>query len=59
MKERIKELQGNLTGDLLTDSPIQQQIYELKKRLLEESEDYETIEQVDDDFDEGCLYCSG
>lgn len=59
MKERIKELQGNLTGDLLTDSPIQQQIYELKKRLLEQSEDYETIEQVDDDFDEGCLYCSG
>ena len=59
MKERIKELQGNLTGDLLTDSPIQQQIYELKKRLLEQSEDYETIEQVDDDVDEGCIYCSG
>lgn len=59
VKERIKELQLELTGDLLKDSEIQQEIYSLKKEILEWDEDYVSIEQIDDEFDEGCLYCGG
>ena len=57
IQEQIKELQSKLTGDLFKDGKTQQAIYELKKKLLAQSEDYKTIEEIDDDLDEGCLYC--
>ena len=57
IQEKIKELQSKLTGDLFKDGETQQAIYELKKELLFQSEDYNTIEEIDDDLDEGCLYC--
>ena len=50
LREKIVSLQTKLTGDLIVDSEIHQEIYACKKQLLEMSEDYESIEQIDDDY---------
>lgn len=52
IEERIKELKSHLTGNLLEDGEIMQQIYELKKQLNPEIENSPDI-----DDDDGCLYC--
>ena len=48
---QIKELKGKLTGNLLEDSEIHQEIYELKKVL-----NPKIIDQPELDDDE-CLSC--
>ena len=53
IEEQIKELKSQLTGDLLQDGDLMQQIYELKKQLNPE---IENNPELDDDED-GCLYC--
>jgi hypothetical protein len=53
IKEKIKELQSKLTGDLFQDGEVMQEIYDLKKQLNPE---IENSPELDDD-DEGCLYC--
>lgn len=50
----IKELQGQLTGNLFEDGETQQKIYELKKQLQPEIEENPELDNYDD---EGCLYC--
>lgn len=50
----IKELQGQLTGNLFEDGETQQKIYELKKQLQPEIEANPELDNYDD---EGCLYC--
>lgn len=51
---QIKELQGQLTGNLFEDGETQQKIYELKKQLQPEIEQNPELDNYDD---EGCLYC--
>lgn len=51
---QIKELQGQLTGNLFEDGETQQKIYELKKQLQPEIEENPELDNYDD---EGCLYC--
>lgn len=53
IKEKIKELQSKLTGDLFQDGEVMQEIYDLKKQLNPE---IENSPELDED-DEGCLYC--
>lgn len=55
IRSEIANLREQLTGELLHDSPIQQQIYELRKRLTPEEESAREQEPED----QGCLYCSG
>lgn len=50
----IKELQGQLTGNLFEDGDTQQKIYELKKQLQPEIEENPELDNYDD---EDCLYC--
>ena len=56
IKEEIKSLQSMLTGDIFQDGEIMQKIYLLKKQLNPE---IETNPELDDDDEDGCLYCSG
>ena len=53
IKEKIKELQSKLTGDLFQDGEVMQEIYDLKKQLNPEIENNPEL----DEDDEGCLYC--
>lgn len=57
--EKIEALAKTLTGDLLADCETQQEIYRLKKELLEEREDFATIDEVDEYFGYECENCSG
>lgn len=53
--EKIKALQSKLTGDLMNDCELHNEIYKLKQQLaLEEGI---TIEQVDEQDDYECLSC--
>ena len=53
--EQIKALQSKLTGDLMNDCELHNEIYKLKQQLaLEEGI---TIEQVDEEDDYECLSC--
>lgn len=55
IKEQIKALQSRLTGDLMNDCELHNEIYKLKQQLaLEEGI---TIEQVDEQDDYECLSC--
>jgi len=54
IKEEIKNLQSMLTGDIFQDGEIMQKIYLLKKQLNPE---IETNPELDDDDEDGCLYC--
>lgn len=56
IREEIKNLQSMLTGDIFQDGEIMQKIYLLKKELNPE---IETNPELDDDDEDGCLYCSG
>ena len=56
IKEEIKNLQSMLTGDIFQDGETMQKIYLLKKQLNPE---IETNPELDDDDEDGCLYCSG
>lgn len=57
IKEQIKALQSKLTGDLMNDCELHNEIYKLKQKLaLEEGI---TIEQVDEQDDYECLSCGG
>lgn len=56
VKNRIKDLQEQLTGDLFKDSHLMQDIFELKKQLVDSGE-YDSIDDADDDLDEGCIMC--
>jgi hypothetical protein len=53
IKEKIKYLQSELTGDIFEDGSIMQEIYDLKKKLNPEIENNPESDQDD----EGCLYC--
>jgi hypothetical protein len=53
IKEKIKNLQSELTGDIFEDGSIMQEIYDLKKKLNPEIENNPESDQDD----EGCLYC--
>jgi hypothetical protein len=52
IEEQIQNLKSQLTGNLLEDGEIMQEIYELKKQLNPEIENNPEL-----DDDEGCLYC--
>lgn len=53
--DKIKALQSKLTGDLMNDCELHNEIYKLKQQLaLEEGI---TIEQVDEQDDYECLSC--
>lgn len=53
--EQIKALQSRLTGDLMNDCELHNEIYKLKQQLaLEEGI---TIEQVDEQDDYICENC--
>lgn len=53
--EQIKALQSKLSGDLMNDCELHNEIYKLKQQLaLEEGI---TIEQVDEQDDYECLNC--
>ena len=53
--EQIKALQSKLTGDLMNDCELHNEIYKLKQQLaLEEGI---TIDQVDEQDDYECLSC--
>ena len=53
--EQIKALQSKLTGDLMNDCELHNEIYKLKQQLaLEEGI---TIEQIDEQDDYECLSC--
>lgn len=55
IKEQIKALQSKLTGDLMNDCELHNEIYKLKQQLaLEEGI---TIEQVDEEDDYICENC--
>ena len=54
IREEIKNLQSMLTGDIFKDGEIMQKIYLLKKELNPE---IETNPELDDDDEDGCLYC--
>lgn len=53
--EKIKELQSQLTGDLMNDCGTHNEIYKLKIELAREQGI--TIEQVDEQDDYECLSC--
>ena len=53
--DKIKELQSQLTGNLLEDCEVQAEIYELKKELAKLAG--VTIEQYVEDDLEDCIYC--
>ncbi len=52
--DKIKSLKSNLTGNIFEDGEVQQEIYELKKKLRPE---IESNPELDDFDDEDCLYC--
>lgn len=55
IKEQIKALQSKLTGDLMNDCELHNEIYKLKQQLaLEEGM---TIDQVDEEDDYICENC--
>ena len=55
IKEQIKALQSRLSGDLMNDCELHNEIYKLKQQLaLEEGI---TIEQVDEENDYICENC--
>jgi hypothetical protein len=54
IREEIKALQSMLTGDIFQDGETMQKIYLLKKQLNPE---IETNPELDDDDEDGCLYC--
>lgn len=49
--QQIEILRTKLTGNLLEDGEVQQEIYELKKQLNPR------IEKEPEQDEEGCLYC--
>lgn len=51
-KDQIKKLKSQLTGNLLEDGDIQQEIYELKKILNPRIEN-----NPEEDTDDFCLNC--
>jgi hypothetical protein len=53
--EKIKELQSQLTGDLMNDCGTHNEIYKLKIELAKEQGI--TIEQYEDDNREECEAC--
>lgn len=53
--EQIKALQSRLTGDLMNDCELHNEIYKLKQQLA--VEEGITIEQVDEQDDYECLSC--
>ena len=53
--EKIKALQSKLTGDLMNDCELHNEIYKLKQQLAKEQGI--TIEQVDEQDDYECLSC--
>jgi hypothetical protein len=53
--EKIKELQSQLTGDLMNDCGTHNEIYKLKIELAKEQGI--TIEQYEDNDQEECLAC--
>ena len=53
--EQIKALQSKLTGDLMNDCELHNEIYKLKQQLA--LEQGITIEQVDEQDDYECLSC--
>lgn len=53
IKAKIALLKTKLTGNLFEDGEIQQEIYELKKKLNPEIEENPMLDQDDED----CLYC--
>lgn len=55
IKEQIKALQSKLTGDLMNDCELHNEIYKLKQQLA--LEQGITIEQVDEQDDYECLSC--
>lgn len=55
IKEKIKELQNLLTGDLFNDCELHNEIYKLKQQLA--FEEGITIEQVDEQDDYICENC--
>lgn len=55
IKEQIKALQSRLSGDLMNDCELHNEIYKLKQQLaLEEGI---TIDQVDEEDDYICENC--
>ena len=56
IEQKIEELKSFLTGDLFEDGDILQKIYELKKQLNPE---IETNPELDDEDENGCLFCGG
>lgn len=55
IKEQIKALQSRLSGDLMNDCELHNEIYKLKQQLaLEEGM---TIDQVDEQDDYICENC--
>lgn len=52
--DKIKSLKSNLTGNIFEDGEVQQEIYELKKKLRPEIVSNPEFDDVDD---EDCLYC--
>lgn len=53
IKAKIVLLKTKLTGNLFEDGEIQQEIYELKKKLNPAIEENPMLDQDDED----CLYC--
>ena len=53
--EQIKALQSKLTGDLMNDCELHNEIYKLKQQLA--VEEGITIDQVDEQDDYECLSC--
>lgn len=57
IRNKIEELKATLTGSLLDDCEIQNDIFKLKKLLSLETN--KTIEEIDDEDDDICLSCGG
>ena len=54
IREKIEQLKSTLTGNLLDDCEIQNEIFQLKKQLSLETNI--PIDKLDEE-DDGCLYC--
>ena len=54
IREKIEQLKSTLTGSLLDDCEIQNEIFQLKKQLSLETNI--PIDKLDEE-DDGCLYC--
>ncbi len=54
IKEQIENLKAKLTGNIFEDGELMMEIYNLKKQLNPE---IETNPELDDDDENGCLFC--